>query len=94
MRRTPNVLGIVALVLCALGVLIFFEVVRPFRDNAIDGPIAFSSWAVGAALGISCFFLKGRSMALNIISVAANIIPLVAGWLLLRAIAHSTFIWH
>ena len=93
-RRIPILLSIAALVLSASGVLIFCEVIRPFRNMSVDGPIALSSWGVGAALGISCFFLKGRSTTLSVVSVAANILPLLAALALLWAISHSNFAWH
>ena len=94
MRRLPNSLSIVALVLGASGVLIFCEVIRPFRDMSIDGPIALSLWGIGAALGISCFFLKGRSLPLSILSLVANVLPLVAALVLMWGISHSNFMWH
>ena len=93
-KAIPNLLGIVALLLCGLGALIFFEVIRPFRDMSIDGPIALSVWGVGAALGVSCFFLKGRSLTLSVISVVANILPLLAALALLWVMSHSNFAWH
>ncbi len=93
-KTIPNCLGIVALLLCTLGALIFCEVIRPFREMSIDGPIALSSWGLGAALGISCFFLKGRSLTLSVISVAANILLLLAALALFWVISHSNFAWH
>lgn len=93
-KTIPNLLGIFALLLCALGVLIFFEVIRPFRDMSIDGPIALGSWGIGAAFGISCFFLKGRSLTLSIVSVAANVLLLLAALALFWALFHSNFAWH
>ncbi|MEO7723280.1 MAG: hypothetical protein ABIU29_01105 [Chthoniobacterales bacterium] len=93
-KTIPNLLGIAALLRCALGALIFFEVLRPLRDLSIDGPIALGSWGVGAALGISSFFLKGRSLALSFTSAAANILPLIAAFVLLWVLSHSNFAWH
>ncbi|MEO6970894.1 MAG: hypothetical protein ABI217_08365 [Chthoniobacterales bacterium] len=61
-KTIPNLLGIVALLLCVVGALIFFEVIRPFRHMSIDGPIALSFWGVGAALGVSCFFSKAARL--------------------------------
>ena len=93
-KTIPNFLGIAALLLCALGVLIFFEVLRPFRDMSIDGPIALGSWGLGLALGIACFFLKGRSLTLSVISVVANILPLIAALVLFWLLSQSNFAWH
>jgi hypothetical protein len=93
-RNLPNLLGAVALLLCAVGVLIFVEVIRPFRDMAIDGPIALSLWGIGAALAVSCLFLKGRSITLSIISLLANVVLLLAALALIWALSHSNFAWH
>ncbi|MEP7072064.1 MAG: hypothetical protein ABI839_06735 [Verrucomicrobiota bacterium] len=91
--KTPHLLGTIALLLCGFGVLISVEVIRPFRDMAIDGPIALGSWGAGLALGITCFFLKGRSLTLSMISVAANLLLLLAA-LALWVISNSNFAWH
>ena len=93
-KTIPNLLGIVALLLCVVGALIFCEVIRPFRDMSIDGPIALSAWGIGAALGVACFFLKGRSLTLSVISVVANVLPLLAALVLLWVLSHSNFAWH
>jgi hypothetical protein len=45
-RIIPNLLGAVVLLLAAFGVLICFEVIRPFRDLAVDGPIALALWGI------------------------------------------------
>ena len=93
-KTIPNLIGIFALLLCALGVLIFFEVIRPFHEMSIDGPIALGSWSIGAALGISCFFLKGRSLTLSVLSVMANVLPLLAALALFWVLSHANFAWH
>lgn len=92
--RLPTKLGIVALLLCLVGVLIFSEVIRPFREMSIDGPIALTCWGGGATLGVACLFLKGRSTALSVMSIVANMLPLLAALALLWAISHSNFAWH
>ncbi len=93
-RPLPHLLGVISLLLCGLGVLIFCEMVRPFRDMAKDGPIALGAWSVGLALGTGCFFLRGRSAVLSAISVAANLLPLVGALVLLWVLGHSNFAWH
>lgn len=90
----PNLLGIIALLLSTVGLLIFFEVLRPFRDMSIDGPIALVSWGIGAAIGVACLFLKRRSLTLSIVSMVANLIPLLAALVLLWALSRSNFGWH
>ena len=93
-KTIPNLLGSVALLLCVSGALIACEVIRPFRDMSIDGPIALGAWGIGVALGVSCFFLRGRSLTLSVISVAANILPLIAALALLWVMSRSNFAWH
>src|SRR5438045_2036691 len=94
MTKLPHTLGIVALLLCVFGALLFTEVIRPFRDMSIDGPLAVASWGVGAAIGIACFFLKGQSIALTAISVVVNVVPLLGSLALLWALSHTNFAWH
>ncbi len=94
MKSLPHWLCLAALLLCALGVLIFLEVLRPDRDMAIDGPSALVAWATGTALGVSCLFLKGRSRALSIVSLLANLLPLLAALVLIWAMSRSNFGWH
>ncbi len=94
MRIIPNLLGAVVLLLAAFFVLICFEVIRPFRDLAVDGPIALALWGTSAAFAISCFFLKGRSLTLTAISLAANVLLLLATLALLAVMSHSNFGWH
>lgn len=43
--------AVLALALLLLGVLLVLEVVRPFRDLAVDGPIALGCWGGGLLLG-------------------------------------------
>ena len=94
MTKLPHVLGIVALLLCVFGALLFTEIIRPFRDMSIDGPLAVASWGAGAAIGIACFFLKGRSIALTAISVVANVLPLLGSLALFWGLSHTNFSWH
>ena len=58
-----------ALGLGGVGVLLFFEIIRPFHDMSIDGPLALALWGVGAALGVVSLCLKGRSLTLGIMSL-------------------------
>ena len=94
MTKLPHVLGTVALLLCVFGVLLFTEIIRPFRDMSIDGPLAVASWGTGAAIGIGCLFVKGRSIALTVISVVVNVVPLLGSLALLWALSHTNFAWH
>lgn len=94
MKSKANLFGIVALLLAVIALLIFCEVIRPFRDLSVDGPIALGLWGIGGALGISCFFLKGRSKIFCAIVVIVNVLPLLAALVLLWLISRSNFAWH
>jgi len=77
-----------------LGLLLIFEVIRPFHDMSKDGPLAMILWGVGATVAIIGFFVRPRAIALGGAALLANLIPLsgVAAVLVLRG--HSTLIWH
>jgi len=89
-----KVFAVAALLLSAAGLLLVFEVIRPFRDLSVDGPLALVAWGIGMTLGVTCLFLKARSIALGVIVILANAIPLLAAgsvWWLMRG---SNFAWH
>jgi hypothetical protein len=65
------------LVLLVCGLLLFFEVVRPFRDLAIDGPIAMGAWSAGFLLAVIALWLRGGSRALGIVALVLNLLALV-----------------
>ena len=44
-----NWLAMAAVALALLGVLLFLEVIRPFHNLSIDGPLALLSWGIGGA---------------------------------------------
>jgi hypothetical protein len=79
-RIIPNLLGAVVLLFATFFVLICFEVIGPFPDPAVDGPIALALWGIGAAFAISYFFMKGRSLTLTVSSLAANVLLLLAAF--------------
>lgn len=92
-NKITNIFGTVALGLSVAGGLLVCEVIRPFHDLSIDGPIALSFWGMGAASGLVCLFLKGRSLALSIISLVANVLPLLGALVVWWLISQSNFAW-
>ena len=94
MKAKANLYCISALFLAVIAPLIFYEVIRPFRDMSVDGPIALGLWGIGGALGALCFFLKGRSKIFSAIGFTVNILPLLAALVLLWLLSHSNFAWH
>ncbi len=89
-----NILGMIALGLSAAGGLLVCEVIRPFHDFSIDGPIALSFWGIGATLGFVCFFLKARSLILSIIALVVNVVPLLGALVVWWLLSQSNFAWH
>lgn len=87
-------LSVVALGLCVVGALLITEVIRPFHDLSRDGPLALGLWITGSLLGITTFFLRGRSIILSSIACALNVIPLVCAFVLWLLLRNSNFLWH
>jgi hypothetical protein len=77
-----------------LGLLLIFEVIRPFHDMSKDGPLAMILWGVGATIAIIGFFVRPRAVALGIAALLANLIPLCGVAAVLVLLGHSTLIWH
>jgi hypothetical protein len=86
--KTGLVLGLTSLALLALDALIFFEVIRPFRDNHIDQPLAFSLAALGALLSLFSLGARKGAAILNVIALVLNVAALVAVRLLIQSLSH------
>jgi hypothetical protein len=92
-NKITKLFGTVALGLSVAGGLLVCEVIRPFHDFSIDGPMALSFWGIGATLGLVCFFLKGRSLAFSIISLVSNVVPLLGALVVWWVMSQSNFAW-
>ena len=87
-RKTGLILGLISLGLLALDALIFFEVIRPFRNNDIDQPLAFSLAGAGALLSAYSLGARKGATVLNIIAFALNVAAVIAVGLLAQALSH------
>jgi hypothetical protein len=87
-------LTIVSFVCATIGLLLIFEVIRPFHDMSKDGPLAMILWGVGATVAIIGFFVQPRVIALGVVALLANLIPLCGVAAVLVLLGHSTLIWH
>ena len=87
-------LTIVSFVCSMMGLLLIFEVIRPFHDMSKDGPLAMVLWGVGAAVAVIGFFVRPRSITLGVAALLANLIPLCGVAVMLVLLGHSTLIWH
>jgi len=87
-------LTIVSFVCATFGLLLIFEVIRPFHDMSKDGPLAMILWGIGAAVATFTFFVPPRAIALGVAALLANLIPLCGVTAMLVLLGHSTLIWH
>jgi ABC-type uncharacterized transport system permease subunit len=79
-----------SLALLVLGLLLVFEVIRPFRDLSIDGPIAMGCWVAGALLAAVALWRRQGARAANIVALALNVLALLTMGGLLLLLATST----
>jgi hypothetical protein len=91
--KPSHLFALVALVLSCTGLLLVFEVVRPFRDLSSDGPLALIAWGAGAACGVGGFFLRERSVGLSLAALLLNVLPMGAMLALLWVMSRSSFVW-
>ena len=94
MKYLSNQLAIVALLLSCVGLLIFFEFIRPFRNPVIDIPLSLAAWGIGAVLATISLFLPGRSRVLCAVGILFNVLPLLGALALLWFLSHSNLAWH
>jgi hypothetical protein len=77
-----------------MGLLLIFEVIRPFRDMSKDGPLAMIFWGIGITLASIGFFMRPRAITLGVAAFLANLIPLCGVVAVLVLLGHSTLTWH
>jgi hypothetical protein len=85
---------IISFVCSIIGLLLIFELIRPFRDLSKDGPLAMILWGIGATVAIIGFFVRPRAIILGVAALLANLIPLCGVAAVLVLLGHSTLIWH
>ena len=78
-----------AIALFAFGLLLFFEVIRPFRDLNVDLPIALAGWALGVIVALLAVWKRAGSLWINIAAATCNFLAF-AGLSLLVNAAHIT----
>jgi hypothetical protein len=78
-----------SLLLFACGLLLFFEVLRPFHDPDFDMPIALGCWVLGLALAAAGLWLRHGMFALNMAALVLNSLVLAALGLLFWLISSS-----
>jgi hypothetical protein len=73
-----------------VGALLFFEVLRPFSDLKIDGPLALSCCIMGALISGFLLWFDVGSIPINIISLFLNL-ALIAGMCIMLYLASNIF---
>ena len=94
MKYLSNQLAVVALLLSCVGLLVFFEFIRPFRNPAIDIPLSLAALGIGAVLATISLFLPARSRVLCAVGILFNVLPLLGALALLWFLSHSNLVWH
>jgi hypothetical protein len=87
--RALQVLAWLPVVLLAFGLLLFFEVLRPFRDLNIDLPIALGGWALGLVIALISIWKRAGNLWLNIATASCNFLAFL-GLSLLVSASHIT----
>jgi len=78
-------------ILCFLvGALLFFEVLRPFSDLKIDGPLALSCCVVGALISAFLLWFDLGNISINIICLILNLV-FIAGMCIMLYLASKIF---
>jgi hypothetical protein len=90
--KTGLVLGLTSLALLGLEASIFFEWIRPFRDNNIDQPMGLCLAGLGALLSLFSLGARKGAMILNIIAFLLNVGALIAVGLLALSLSHMRLI--
>ena len=90
--KSGLVLGLISLALLGLDTLIFFEVIRPFRDGNIDQPLGYSLAGLGTLLSLFSLGARKGATALNIVAFVLNIGAIIAVGLLARSLSHMRLI--
>jgi hypothetical protein len=52
MKYFSNQLAVAAVLLSCVGLLVFFQIIGPFRNPSVDGPLSLAAWGIGTALAI------------------------------------------
>jgi hypothetical protein len=94
MKYLSNQLAVAALLLSCLGILMFFEFIRPFRDPTVDVPLSLATWSIGAVFAIIAFLLPGRLRALYAVGILFKVLPLLCALALLWLLSYSNLAWH
>jgi hypothetical protein len=83
MKYFSNQLAIAAVLLSCVGLLVFFQIIRPFRNPSVDGPLSLAASGIGTVLTIISLFLPQKLRALCAVGILFNVLPLFCALALL-----------
>jgi len=84
-------LGLFALTILGCSALIFTEIVRPFRDNNIDLPMAVAGCVLAASLTSAALSFHKGARILNFIGLILSLLALFATAFIFEALSHMRF---
>jgi uncharacterized membrane protein HdeD (DUF308 family) len=85
----PSLPPLIGTVLLVTGLLLFYEVIRPFRDLEIDGLLALVCWGLAVLVNGIAIWRKLGSRALNLTVLLLNLLVLTGVLALLMVLSSS-----
>jgi hypothetical protein len=89
--RTGLLFGLCALAILGCSALIFFEIIRPFRDSHIDMPIAVAGCVLAASLTSAALSFHKGARILNMIGLILSMLALFAIAFIIESLSHMKF---
>jgi hypothetical protein len=89
--KSGIILGLAAFALLGCSGLIFTEIVRPFRDNNIDLPMAVGGCVLAASLSSAALSFHMGARVLNFIGLILSLLALFAVAFIFEALSHMRF---
>lgn len=84
-------LGLTGLGLLGGSTLIFFEIIRPFRDSHIDLPLAVLGCVLAASLSSAALSFGKGARVFNVVVLVLSMLALFAIAFLVEALSHMRF---
>ena len=85
----PYILPCLSLAFLISGALLLLEVIRPFRDLELDGPVALGCWTLGILLPAVALGLRHRLYYFNLAALVLNALALAGTLGLLYVISRT-----
>jgi hypothetical protein len=89
--KSGVILGLAAFALLGGSALIFFEIIRPFRDSHIDLPLAVAGCVLAASLTSAALSFHKGARILNMIGLILSMLALFAIAFIIESLSHMRF---